>query len=183
MASRQGTGSGKTAKSAGDATGKKQASLEAEVVEDQKRSQELSMISRQEEEAEKDEVKDLTTTKTSKPESRKTAAEKRAEAEIVDEGGSTHDMNEVIESLRQSDDPALRALAEDYERIRLSEASNTVDQGIVHADDPTRIIRTNADIGNMTLGVGTNYSFKAGQKYRVPKHVAEHLAEKDLLML
>ena len=42
-------------------------------------------------------------------------------------------------------------------------------------------IRVVEDIENMTLGVGNNYNFKAGQKYRVTKHVAQHLKEKGYL--
>jgi menaquinone-dependent protoporphyrinogen IX oxidase len=33
----------------------------------------------------------------------------------------------------------------------------------------------------MTLGAGNYYSFKAGQKYKVTKAVAEHLQEKGYL--
>ena len=42
-------------------------------------------------------------------------------------------------------------------------------------------IRVVADVENMTLGAGKNYSFKAGQKYRVTKNVANHLQEKGYL--
>jgi hypothetical protein len=41
-----------------------------------------------------------------------------------------------------------------------------------------RVIET---IENMTLGAGNNYSFKAGQKYKVTKSVAQHLKEKGYL--
>jgi hypothetical protein len=49
------------------------------------------------------------------------------------------------------------------------------------ADDEMVEIRTVENIENMTLGKGNNYSFKAGQKYKVTKHVAEHLKEKGYL--
>ena len=42
-------------------------------------------------------------------------------------------------------------------------------------------IRVVEDIENMTLGAGNNYNFKAGQKYRVTKQVAQHLKEKGYL--
>jgi hypothetical protein len=48
-------------------------------------------------------------------------------------------------------------------------------------DDSTVEIRVVQDIDNMTLGKGNNYSFKAGVKYKVTKHVAEHLKEKGYL--
>jgi hypothetical protein len=41
-----------------------------------------------------------------------------------------------------------------------------------------RVIET---IENMTLGAGNNYNFKAGQKYKVTKDVAQHLREKGYL--
>jgi len=37
------------------------------------------------------------------------------------------------------------------------------------------IIRTVADIEDMTYGVGNNYTFKAGVKYSVPRHLADYL--------
>jgi len=42
-------------------------------------------------------------------------------------------------------------------------------------------IRVVQDLENMTLGHGNNYNFKAGQKYKVKKHVAQHLKEKGYL--
>lgn len=49
------------------------------------------------------------------------------------------------------------------------------------AGEETVVIRVVEDIENMTLGVGNYYSFKAGQKYKVSKHVAQHLEEKGYL--
>ena len=43
------------------------------------------------------------------------------------------------------------------------------------------VIRVVADIDNMTLGKGNNYNFKAGVKYKVTRHVAEHLKQKGYL--
>lgn len=37
------------------------------------------------------------------------------------------------------------------------------------------VIRTIADIEDMTYGVGNNYTFKKGQKYSVPRHLAQYL--------
>lgn len=51
---------------------------------------------------------------------------------------------------------------------------------VASADDAVEI-RVIEDIENMTLGAGNNYNFKAGQKYRVTKHVAQHLKEKGYL--
>lgn len=51
----------------------------------------------------------------------------------------------------------------------------------VGTQDDVVEIRVIADVENMTLGAGNNYSFKAGQKYAVTKAVANHLKEKGYL--
>ncbi len=55
------------------------------------------------------------------------------------------------------------------EVITVGESSDSVE---------IRVIET---IENMTLGAGNNYNFKAGQKYKVTKQVAQHLREKGYL--
>jgi hypothetical protein len=52
---------------------------------------------------------------------------------------------------------------------------------IANPEDETVEIRVVEDVDNMTLGAGNNYTFKAGQKYRVTKNVAQHLKEKGRL--
>ena len=182
MASRQTTRG--QAKSPGDATGKRQAHLEAEVIEEQDRQDELTTVSRQQREAELEEEIDYTGEEDRAKDRHKTKSkeEERAEAQVVDESGSSYDLNAKIEALRESDDPADRALAEDYDRMRREREANTTTQGVVEVGQSSVRIRTNADIQNMTLGVGTNYNFKAGEWARVPAHVAQHLEERDLLM-
>lgn len=39
------------------------------------------------------------------------------------------------------------------------------------------VIRTITDVEDMTYGVGNNYTFKAGVKYRVPAHLAAYLEQ------
>jgi len=56
-----------------------------------------------------------------------------------------------------------------------------VDEPTIVSDDAEVVIRVVEDIENMTLGSGNNYNFKAGQKYKVTKHVAQHLQEKGYL--
>lgn len=51
----------------------------------------------------------------------------------------------------------------------------------VGSQDDSVEIRVIEDIENMTLGVGNTYNFKAGQKYRVTRYVAQHLKEKGYL--
>lgn len=52
--------------------------------------------------------------------------------------------------------------------------------GVTMADD-TQVVRVAEDLEHVTIGVGKHYTFKAGQKYKVPKHVAQHLQEKGYL--
>ncbi len=52
--------------------------------------------------------------------------------------------------------------------------------GVSLADDTT-VIRVAEDLENVTIGAGNHFSFKAGQKYKVPKFVAVHLQEKGYL--
>jgi len=47
--------------------------------------------------------------------------------------------------------------------------------------DNTTVIRVAEDLDMVTIGAGNNYSFKAGQKYRVSKSVARHLQDKGYL--
>lgn len=52
--------------------------------------------------------------------------------------------------------------------------------GVDLADD-AQIIRVAEDLDFVTIGAGNHFSFKAGQKYKVAKHVAAHLQEKGYL--
>lgn len=44
------------------------------------------------------------------------------------------------------------------------------------------IIRVIEDIDDMVYGAGNHYTFKAGQKYKVDKHIAQHLDECGYLL-
>jgi len=52
--------------------------------------------------------------------------------------------------------------------------------GVTTADEST-VVRVAEDLEFVTIGVGQHFSFKAGQKYKVAKHVAAHLQEKGYL--
>jgi hypothetical protein len=52
--------------------------------------------------------------------------------------------------------------------------------GVSLADDSV-VVRVAENIDMMTIGSGNNYSFQAGKKYKVSKHVANHLQEKGYL--
>lgn len=47
--------------------------------------------------------------------------------------------------------------------------------------DGSVVIRVNADLEDVTIGAGNNYSFVEGGQYRVPLHVAQHLEEKGYI--
>lgn len=47
----------------------------------------------------------------------------------------------------------------------------------VEVSDEWRVIRTNEDLEDVTIGVGNLYTFKAGQKTKVSAVVADHLEE------
>lgn len=58
--------------------------------------------------------------------------------------------------------------------------TEVVEMEIMHSPassvkDEKVIIRVIEDIDNMVFGVGNHYTFKAGQKYRVDKVLADHL--------
>lgn len=55
---------------------------------------------------------------------------------------------------------------------------DSVEEVEASVSEASVVIRVNEDIDDMTLGVGNVYSFKMGQKYKVPKAVADHLEEK-----
>lgn len=73
------------------------------------------------------------------------------------------------------DDPDVVAEAE---RV-LTEDVQVLDQEHVatRAQDAV-LIRINADLENVTIGAGNNYTFREGEKYKVPAMVAQHLEEK-----
>jgi len=93
----------------------------------------------------------------------------------------------------QSDRAAEMSMATAQAKIALD--TNVVDATVpdrqtVIVDEPVTVgspsdenveIRVIQDIENMTLGVGNNYNFKAGQRYKVTKDVALHLKEKGYL--
>jgi hypothetical protein len=57
--------------------------------------------------------------------------------------------------------------------------------GVEVLQSATVIIRTDEDVEDMTYGMRNgepnNYTFKAGVAYKVPREIAEHLRERDLV--
>lgn len=79
---------------------------------------------------------------------------------------------------------AAKLETEVYDLTKVGEVPTVIDEveslGVESADDST-VIRVAEDLDFVTIGVGNHYSFKAGQKYKVPKNVAAHLQEKGYL--
>lgn len=55
------------------------------------------------------------------------------------------------------------------------ESLGTVEAVEVDLKEKEVVIKVIEDIDDMTFGAGTHYSFKTGQKYRVPKAMADYL--------
>jgi hypothetical protein len=98
---------------------------------------------------------------------------------------------QAAEQTRRSDEMTMASAAEaarlETEVLDLSEKADnpTVideveDLGVDLADDTT-VIRVAEDLDMVTIGSGNHYSFKAGQKYKVPTNVARHLTEKGYI--
>jgi len=100
----------------------------------------------------------------------------------------------VADSLEQMQDRAAEmsmATAQAKVKLETEVIDATVpDRQAIIVDEPVTVgkstdesveIRVIEDIENMTLGAGNNYNFKAGQKYKVTKQVAQHLKEKGYL--
>ena len=83
----------------------------------------------------------------------------QAEAERVE--------NEVIDVTEQPESPTV--IVDSVEEVGVELADNT------------QIIRVNEDVIEMTYGVGNNYTFLQGRKYKVPKDLADWLEEKGYL--
>ena len=65
--------------------------------------------------------------------------------------------------------PSAPTVIDEVESVGVSLANDTV------------VVRVAENIDQMTLGAGNVYSFQAGKKYKVAKHVAAHLQEKGYL--
>lgn len=53
-----------------------------------------------------------------------------------------------------------------------------VEYPVTVVDEPLVEIRVNEDLESVTVGVGNHYDFKKGQRYKVPKNVADNLEER-----
>lgn len=160
--------------SPGDSTGIKAEKLKAEAQAELKKRDGEIALARALEQERKDEVHDLVDGGIYG------ASNVDTVDEVVVDDGDEDDVT-IIEELKKSDDPAVKRLLSMFHRQKARAEADIETQGVVNVDDATVVIRVNADIEQMTLGVGNHYNFEAGSRYRVPIHVARHLEEKGLV--
>jgi len=112
-------------------------------------------------------------------------------AKPTDVTGRTREklMAQNLEVMQETANSMSMATAEAQIKLETEVIDATIpERQTVIVDDPTAIgndaevvIRVIENVENMTLGSGNNYNFKAGQKYKVTKDVAQHLQEKGYL--
>jgi hypothetical protein len=99
-------------------------------------------------------------------------------------------LEENLEVMQERAQEMSMATAEAQIKLETEVLDATVpNRATVIVDDPTVnsesedsvVIRVIETIDSMTLGAGNYYSFKAGQKYKVSRQVAQHLEEKGYL--
>lgn len=65
----------------------------------------------------------------------------------------------------------------DYTDVQPTVIDSIEDVG-VSMNEEWEVVQVLEDLEQVTIGAGNNMDFKAGQKYKVTKHVADHLREK-----
>ncbi len=85
------------------------------------------------------------------------------------------------------DEPIDYSVDEDWEDESLSEIvvdpqdaepESGLSMTSFEVGEPEVVIRVNTDLKQVTIGVGNEYDFERGKRYRVPRHVALHLEER-----
>lgn len=167
--------------SAGDFTGKQKATLLKKAQQEQAESaQHLAMATASAEQERSTEVVDYT---------------KEVEQVPVDTGpvdltvqDAGDEADETIARLVAGSDgdepePGTVGEAHDYteEANDPAAAPSPVSVAPVTVERSKVLIRSRYDLPQVTIGRGTLYEFEEGRQYYVPSHVAEHLAERDLV--
>lgn len=83
------------------------------------------------------------------------------------------------------DDPTIAQILAESEEMpdpaKVGEAADpSVGAQTIKLEKTTVIIRAREDMNAVTVGKGTRFDFEAGRKYKVPKHVGEHLVEREV---
>jgi hypothetical protein len=85
------------------------------------------------------------------------------------------DRAEEISLVRQAEEESLKTDVFDPKQPDAPILIDEIEEVGVSVNNDKVIIRTISDIEDMTYGVGNNYTFKAGVKYSVPRHLADYL--------
>lgn len=113
----------------------------------------------------------MATTRTDPRDATGAAAEKAAKANAK----ALKERAEEISLIRAAEEESLRNDVFDPKKPDEPIVIDEVEELGVTTRDNSVIIRTIVDIEDMTYGVGNTYTFKAGQKYKVDKDLADYL--------
>ncbi len=113
----------------------------------------------------------MATTRTDPRDATGAAAEKAAKenAKLLKERA------DEISLMRAAEEESIRTEVFDPKKPDTPIVIDEVEELGVTTRDDSVIIRTIVDIEDMTYGVGNTYTFKAGQKYKVSKDLADYL--------
>lgn len=82
-----------------------------------------------------------------------------------------------ITLMRQAEEELLKTAVFDPKKPDAPILLDEIEEIGVNVLNDKVVIRTVTDIDDMTYGVGNSYSFKAGQKYSVPRDLADYLEQ------
>jgi hypothetical protein len=99
------------------------------------------------------------------------AAEKAAKANAK----ALKDRAEEISLVRAQEEELLESAVFDPKQPDQPLLIDEIEEVGVSTTTDNVVIRTISDIEDMTYGVGNTYTFKAGVKYSVPRHLADYL--------
>lgn len=109
----------------------------------------------------------------------KELAERAGQISLMNAVEAEQRENEVIDVTAGPNKQVVLAAA-DVENRTETLVDEVEEVGVSLANDFV-VVRIAEDIEDMTFGVGNNYSFKGGSKYRITRALYEHLEEKGLV--
>lgn len=119
-----------------------------------------------------------------------TAVEAEKKKEVVDLSGNTP---EVVESnepqeldgtpvdVSEPDETVEQVVAKAAPHPSSGSVAAVVEQGVQVAEKTKLKVKALYDIEDATVGYGTSFTLEEGRRYILPRHVAEHFAEKELV--
>lgn len=157
---------------AGDFTGRqKQKLAEKHAQEQQQRATEVALATAAEDRKKQAEIVDYTQPADTPP----PEDTGPVDYTVTPDDESDPTIESIVASTKQQVEPA------DVEERVAPEQERPVQERPVEVARPSQRIRARFDLNKVTVGRGTFYDFEAGRKYIVPPHVAQHLAERELV--